>query len=127
MGALDVLVSLFKVVAVFGLLLMTLRLLGRSKGLRGGSRTAAAMPGLEILDKTRLGRTSAVVTVRIGERALLLGVTETQITTLADVTDDVPPPEPEPEVDLAGGERTSVIDHALEVLRAGVGVTTPRR
>ena len=125
MGALDVVMSLVKVMAVFGLLLVTLRMLGRTKGLRGGARGGVATPGLEVLDKARLGRTSSVVTVRIGERALLLGVTETQVTTLADVTDDMPPPEPEPEVDVT--ERTSVIDHALEVLRAGVGVSSTSR
>ena len=67
----------------------------------------------------RVGRTSSVVTMRVGERTLLLGVTEHQLTTLADVTDDLAGLEtfPGDDADVDVTDRTSVMDHALEVMR----------
>lgn len=135
MGAVDLIVSLVKVGVVFGLLIITLRLLSRSRSLRGEGARSRRAPALEVLDKTRVGRTSSVVTVRVGDRALLLGVTESQITTLADVTDSLPSPDAGATDALFAGTgqadaatdrspddvdvRSSVLDHALELIRSG--------
>jgi len=120
----ELLVTLVKVVAVFGLLYLTLRLLTRTRGLRAdGLRRGRAAPGVEVIEKIRVGRTSSVVTMRVGERTLLLGVTETQITNLADITDDLAAMEIADDLgdlDLDVTDRGSVLDNALEILKAGV-------
>jgi flagellar biogenesis protein FliO len=75
---------------------------------------------VELVEKIRVGRTSSVVTMRVGDRTLLLGVTEHQVTTLADVTDDLADLEisSPTDADVDVTDRTSVMDHALEVMRA---------
>ncbi|MBX6371449.1 MAG: flagellar biosynthetic protein FliO [Acidothermus sp.] len=40
---------------------------------------------VEILDRRQLGRSAAVAVVRVGDRTMLLGVTESQIQVLADL------------------------------------------
>lgn len=112
--------TLVRIAVVFGLLFLTLRLLSRTRGLRVDARRAGVRAPLEVVDKVRVGRTSSVVTMRVGDRTLLLGVTEHQLTTLADVTDDLAAMEPatEDDVDVDVTDRTSVMDHALEVMRA---------
>ena len=71
---------------------------------------------LEVVDQTRLGRTNSVVALRAGDRVMVLGVTDSGIEHLADITDDI---------DLDGGgdvdddEPGSVLDHALDLLRTG--------
>ncbi|MFN3218129.1 MAG: flagellar biosynthetic protein FliO [Acidimicrobiales bacterium] len=112
--------TLVRIAVVFGLLFLTLRLLSRTRGLRVDARRAGVRAPLEIVDKVRVGRTSSVVTMRVGDRTLLLGVTEHQLTTLADVTDDLAAMEPaaEDDADIDVTDRTSVMDHALEVMRA---------
>jgi flagellar biogenesis protein FliO len=118
----DLFETLVRIAVVFGLLFVTLRLLSRTRGLRVDARRAGVRAPLEIVDKVRVGRTSSVVTMRVGDRTLLLGVTEHQLTTLADVTDDLAGMEPAVEdaadADVDVTDRTSVMDHALEVMRA---------
>ena len=116
----DLFETLVRIAVVFGLLFVTLRLLSRTRGLRVDARRAGVRAPLEIVDKVRVGRTSSVVTMRVGDRTLLLGVTEHQLTTLADVTDDLAGMEPavEDAADVDVTDRTSVMDHALEVMRS---------
>jgi flagellar biogenesis protein FliO len=124
----ELIVTLVKIAAVFGLLFVTLRFLTRTRGLRfDGGRNGRA-PQLEVTDKARVGRTSSIVTVRIGERTLLLGVTETQISTLADVSDDLANLDLFTDAADAGAdpartgdaiERISVMDHAIDLIRSG--------
>ena len=51
------------------------------RGSAGGRRTPARV---EVIARHGLGRASSVAVVRVGERALVLGVTEQQITLLAE-------------------------------------------
>ncbi len=64
---------------------------------RGGGHTGT--PRLRAVARTSLGRTTSVAVVRVGERALVLGVTEHQVTLLAEAD---PAQFPEP-----GARRTS--------------------
>lgn len=124
----ELLLTLVKIAAVFGLLFVTLRLLTRSRGLRLDGGRNAKSPQLEVTDKARVGRTSSIVTVRVGDRTLLLGVTEQHISTLADVSDDlanaalfgdVGGPGDEPGRPGDATERISVVDHAIDLIRKG--------
>jgi flagellar biogenesis protein FliO len=69
--------------AVLGLLLFIGR--GRTGRLLRGRRTAAP---LEILARQGLARSAAVVVVRAGDRGLVLGVTDTHVSMLAEVDPD---------------------------------------
>ena len=119
MGGSELLIALVKVAAVLVLLIGALRLLGRYQrggGGRSSGRALRTRPSvLEIVDQTRLGRTSSVVAVRAGERVMVLGVTESGIEHLADITDDIDLEQDEVETEEPG----SVLDHALDLLRAG--------
>lgn len=120
MGGTELLIALVKVAAVLVLLIGALKLLGRyqrggGSGRSGGRAIKARTSVLEIVDQTRLGRTSSVVAVRAGERVMVLGVTESGIEHLADITDDIDLGDDEDEIDAPA----SVLDHALDLLRAG--------
>lgn len=117
MDALDIVSSLMKVVAVFALLLLFMRLLGRHQQGRPTKKGTAKQPArglLEVLDQSKLGRTTNVVAVRAGDRVFLLGVTEAEISVLADVSGDVDLTEYEREP-----EQDRVLDHALDLLKSG--------
>lgn len=117
MAGTDLLIALVKVAGVLVLLIGALRLLGRYQRGGGGSasRTVRARTSvLEVLDQTRLGRSSSLVAVRAGDRVMVLGVTENTIEHLADITDDVDLAD-----DEVADEPGSVLDHALDLLRAG--------
>jgi flagellar biogenesis protein FliO len=88
---LQLIFSLLKVAAVFGLLALTLGLVGKWHRQRGGVRSSAKgnPTSVEKLDELRVGRNGSVVTLRVGETVLLLGVTEQSIAHLADVTDEI--------------------------------------
>ncbi len=128
MGGLDLVSSLLKIVVVFALLALTLRGLARYQRGRPGRRsgTRGTPPALiEVLDQSRLGRSANLVAVRVGPRVLLLGLTDSRIEMLADIGDDLvvePPDPPDPDQD-----RTTVLDHALEILGSRVGRTTQVR
>jgi flagellar biogenesis protein FliO len=98
MGDFSVIGTLVKVVATFGLLLLTLKLVGRFYGV---GRTGVARPRagggpavrpVEILSRTTLGRNSSVAVVRMGERCFALGVTDQEINLLTEVEIDLTPP-----------------------------------
>ena len=117
MAGTEVLVALLKVGAVLILLIGALRLLGKYQ--RGGGSTGRTMRArtsvLEVVDQTRLGRTSSVVALRAGDRVMVLGVTDNGIEHLADISDDVDIDDDEADSDEPG----SVLDHALDLLRTG--------
>lgn len=126
MDVVSVLTSLVKVAIVFGLLIGTLRMLGRFQERRNGVRPKRGGGGrqpervLEILDQSRVGRTSSVVAIRVGDRALLLGVTDGEVSTLADVTDDIDLAGPDDdEVNLGAPSPSTVLDQAMDMLRTG--------
>ena len=118
MAGTEVLVTLLKVGVVLALLIGSLRLLGRYQRGGGGSggRALRSRPSvLEVVDQTRLGRTSSVVALRAGDRVMVLGISDGGIEHLADITDDIDLAEDEVEADESG----SVLDHALDLLRTG--------
>lgn len=118
MAGLDLLSSLIKVAVVFGLLFVTLKVLAKQQGRgrrAGGRATRPTAALVEVLDQSRLGRSASVVTVRVGERAFLLGVTDEHVSSLAELTDDLDLTEPEDD-DV---ERHSVLDHAVDLLKSG--------
>jgi flagellar protein FliO/FliZ len=56
-----------------------------SKGmLKGGRRSSGSAAAVEVLARQSLTRASSLTVVRIGERALVLGVTEQQVTLLSE-------------------------------------------
>ncbi len=111
-------ISIAKVSAVLVVLVFALRLLSRNQRGRSGVRVPGGRnetaPLMEIVDQSRIGRSGNAVALRVGERVLLLGVTETGIETLADITADI---------DLTADEQedpsSSVLDHAVDLLRTG--------
>ncbi|MEM7285201.1 MAG: flagellar biosynthetic protein FliO [Actinomycetota bacterium] len=117
MAGTEVLVALLKVAIVLVLLIGALRLLGRfQRGGGGGGRALRARTSvLEVVDQTRLGRTSSVVALRAGDRVMVLGVSDGGIEHLADISEDIDLAEDE----LEGDEPNSVLDHALDLLRTG--------
>jgi flagellar protein FliO/FliZ len=78
---------------------------------------------LEVLSRTSLGRSQSLALVRAGERALVLGVTESQVTLLLDSTPeelDLDTPEAPGTVQPVGaaaGSAPSAWTAALEALR----------
>ncbi|MCI2240598.1 flagellar biosynthetic protein FliO [Paenibacillus sp. TRM 82003] len=80
-------------VAVLGLLWLGARWLRRSRAV------GAATSGLEVLSRVGVGAKAGVAVVRIGERALVVGVTEQQVTLLteAPAADLLPAPQVEPD------------------------------
>ncbi len=70
---------------VIGLMWVAANVL-RKRGFAGvASRKGARGPDLELLARRPLGRNASIAVVRIGERALVVGVTDHQVTKLADV------------------------------------------
>ncbi|WP_432493409.1 flagellar biosynthetic protein FliO [Kineococcus gypseus] len=82
-------------VAVLGLLWLIARWLRRSRA------AGAAREGVEVLSRVGVGAKAGVAVVRVGERALVVGVTEQRVTLLteAPVEELLPEPAPEPEPD----------------------------
>ncbi len=120
MGGLALISSLLKIAAVLALLVITLRVIAKYQGTRSGGR-GFNRPGppaiIEVLDQSRLGRSANVMAVRVGERVFLLGITETSVEMLADVSDDI---------DLTIDDddsselvEPSVFEHAVDLLRTG--------
>ena len=67
---------------VFGLMWVAARVL-RKRGL-GSSKGSTATSRIEVLARQGLGRTSSVQVVRVGGRTLVLGVTDAQVSVLAE-------------------------------------------
>ncbi len=116
-----VIVNLVKVAAVFALLFVTLRMLGTWNRGRGGVRTSARAkaPLIEKIDELRVGRGGSVVTLRVGDTVLLLGVTEQHVQQIADVTASVDLTEMD--AGPRSGAGPSPFEHALALLRDRVG------
>lgn len=96
MADFDVLGSILKVLATFGLLFVTLRLVGRFNGSRpraAGKGDRSSRP-VELVGRSSLGRSSSVALVRLGSRCFALGVTEQHINLIAEVDIDLDEPEP---------------------------------
>jgi flagellar protein FliO/FliZ len=84
---------LVKVGLVFGLLFVTLRVVGKlhNSGPKLGARKDGAV--LQVLGRQSLGRNADVTVVALGDRTLVLGVTEhnvSVVTELATTVTDAP-------------------------------------
>jgi len=88
--------TLVKVAATFGLLFLTLKLVGRFYGTNRAVRTRSGAPAraVEIVGRTTIGRNASVTVVRMGERCFALGVTEQKVNLLTEVEIDLTPPPP---------------------------------
>lgn len=119
MDGLTILTSLLKVAGVLALVVFSLRLLGRFDIGRGTPLGAGAVSKktslIEILEQSRLDRTTTLAAVRIGDRVLLLGTTENGVETLADVSNDVDLRDDTNEP----AEKVDVLSDALDMLRSG--------
>lgn len=94
MAGFSVLGAVVKVALVFGLLYVTLRVVARINGGRAGAFRGAGRT-VEVLARSPLSRTAAVVVARIGDRCLALGVTDHSVNVLGEVAmDDLPPAGP---------------------------------
>lgn len=119
MDAMTVVSSLLKVGAVLALLVFSLRLLAKHQGARpGGGLRRRPDSIIEVLEQSRLGRSTTLAAVRVGDRVLLLGTTEQRVETLADVTGDIDLTVEDDE-DESRSEDQSVLHHALDILRSG--------
>jgi flagellar biogenesis protein FliO len=87
--ALSVVVTLFKVAAVFVLFWFSLKALGRIYG-QGKVRPGAVARPVEVVGRTGVGRKSSVVVIRLGKTYQALGVTEANVTLLGPVEVDQP-------------------------------------
>ena len=99
MGDLNVVGTLIKVAITFGLLFVTLRVVGRLNGSRprlgsGGGRGARVERPVELVARSSLGRSASVAIVRLGQRCFALGVTDQHINLIAEVEIDLSTPEP---------------------------------
>jgi flagellar biogenesis protein FliO len=82
MGAI---LMLIKVGFVFGLLFVTLRVVGKlyAPGARGGSRKPGQV--VEVLGRQSIGRNADVTVVSFGDRTLVLGVTEHSVNVVTEL------------------------------------------
>jgi flagellar biosynthetic protein FliO len=79
---------IFSLAIVIGLMWVAANVL-RKRGFTGvASRRVARGPQIELIARRPLGRNSSVAVVRVGERSLVLGVTEHQVTNLGEVEFD---------------------------------------
>ena len=89
MGDFAVVGTLVKVAITFGLLFLTLRLVGRLHGPSAKVSTPGGARPVETVARSALGRNASVVVVRLGERCFALGVTEQQVNLLTEVDVDL--------------------------------------
>ena len=79
---------IFSLAIVIGLMWVAANVL-RKRGFTGvASRRTTRGPQIELIARRPLGRNSSVAVVRVGERSLVLGVTEHQVTNLGEVEFD---------------------------------------
>jgi flagellar protein FliO/FliZ len=80
---------LLSLAVVVGLMWAGANLLRRRGFAPGGARTRGRGAQIELLSRRPLGRNASIAVVRIGERAMVVGVTDHQVTKLddADVTE----------------------------------------
>lgn len=98
---------LVKVAVVFGLLFITLRVVGKLH-LGGGTKISARKDGavVQVLGRQSLGRNADVTVVAFGDRTLVLGVTEHNV----NVVTELAPENERLTVDSAG--QLDVVSHA---------------
>jgi flagellar protein FliO/FliZ len=76
---------IFSLAVVIGLMWVAANVL-RKRGFTGvASRRTTRGPQIELIARRPLGRNSSVAVVRVGDRSLVLGVTEQQVTNLGEV------------------------------------------
>lgn len=114
MEGFEVLPTILSIVVVLAVLGATLLLLRWATASRGGARRGRGTSSIEVVERQSIGRSSSLVLVRYNGTELLLGVTESTITQVADSVIDLretrePEETPRPRV------RPST---ALETLRA---------
>ena len=98
-----VVVSLGVVLAVMAAAAAVLRRSGVVGAAPAGRRGARRRNlGLEVIARHGLSRSSSIAVVRLGERALVLGVTEHQVTLLTEVAPAELEAAPEPDDTFAG-------------------------
>ena len=78
---------LVKVGLVFGLLFVTLRVVGKLHMGGGGARLGARKDGavVQVLGRQSLGRNADVTVVALGDRTLVLGVTEHNVSVVTEL------------------------------------------
>ena len=101
----DVAALLLRVVLSLGAVLGLVWLLARAARRSGGGRVAPATR-FSVIGRQSLGRNAGVAVVRVGQRALVLGVTEQSVrllaeTDLTEVLEPVEAPERRTELDLS--------------------------
>ena len=95
--------TIIKIGLVFGLLLLTLRMVGRLNGRTG---SPVARESVRVVGRSSLGRNSSLVVVQLGQKHYVLGVTEQAVNLLTEVmVDDADPVEPAPARTPAAGDR----------------------
>ena len=76
---------IFSLAVVMGLMWVAANIL-RKRGFSGGAaRRGARGPQVELIARRALGRNAAIAVVRVGERSLVVGVTDHQVTNLGEV------------------------------------------
>jgi len=92
--------ALIKVALIFGLLAVTLKLIGRIGGGQGGftgpARARAIGRPVEVVGRSPLTRHASLVLVRMGERCYALGVSDTSVNLLTEVAIDLNPADTDP-------------------------------
>lgn len=76
--------TLVKVALTFGLLLVTLKLIGRFMGPQSGKVRHTGRP-VEVMGRTSLGKAAQIVLVRLGDRSYALGVSQQGVQMLTEV------------------------------------------
>lgn len=82
MGGLAFVGGAVKLAAVMGLLLLTLRMVGR---LNGRPAAAARTDAVRVVTRSSLGRNASLVVVRVGAKDMVLGVTDHGVNLLSEV------------------------------------------
>jgi flagellar biogenesis protein FliO len=80
---------LIKIGFVFGLLFVTLRLVGKLYGtgrsIGGGGKHGATNVSVQVLGRQSVGRNADVTVVALGDRTLVLGVTEHNVSVVTEL------------------------------------------
>jgi flagellar protein FliO/FliZ len=81
---------IFSLAVVIGLMWVAANVL-RKRGFSGaGTRRGPRGPQVDLVARRALGRNAAIAVVRVGERSMVIGITDHQVTNLGevDLTDD---------------------------------------
>ena len=111
---------------VLGVMAAAAAMLRRSGVAGVGPRRGAPARRIEVLARHGLGRNAAVTVIRLGSRGLILGVTESQVTLLAE-TDPAGFEAPTPENPEAPGTAPSSASAAWKAVLEALRERTVRR